>query len=85
MFDWHVRTQDSAQEPTQPSTHISAEDAIEVANDLLVRAAASKVTVYHRLYSDQACLTIATPIPSEEIRQKAAHLEKQVQLAARSG
>lgn len=85
MFDWHVRTQASGQQQAQPSTHISAEDAIEAANGLLMSAAAREVTVYHRLYSNQACLTIAAPIPGDEVRQKAAHLEKQVQLAARSG
>jgi hypothetical protein len=85
MLDWHVRILESGEQPAQPSTHVSAEDAIEVANALLLREGAREVTVYHRLYSNQACLVIATPIPSDEVHQKAAHLERQVQLAARSG
>lgn len=85
MLDWHVLIHGPGQQPTRPTTHESAQDAIEAANAILQRSGSGEVTVYHRLYSNQACLTFDAPIPGEEIHLKASHLEHQVQAAARSG
>lgn len=85
MFDWHMQACRGGQPHDRPSTHSSPESAIEAGNGMLNSSDSDEITVYHRLHSNQACLVFATPIPTDEIRQKAAHLEKQAQLASRSG
>lgn len=85
MLDWHVRSQREGQESGQPSTHASAEGAIEEGNRILGASEASEVTVFHRLYSNQACLTFSAALTAEEIQLQAGHLERLVLRAARSG
>jgi hypothetical protein len=85
MFDWSVQGFRNGQPAERPSIFTSAEAAIEAANDILHAAVADEVTVYHRLYSNQACMNFLAPIPPDEIRQKAAHLEKQAQRASKDG
>jgi hypothetical protein len=85
MFDWHVQAYLNGQPHEKPSTQSSAESAIEAGNEILRGASADEVTVYHRLYSNQACLNYSSAIPTDEIRLKAAHLERQAQLASKRG
>lgn len=85
MLDWHVRSLREGQETGQPSTHASAEGALEEGNRILHTSKADEVTVFHRLYSNQACLTFATALTAEEVRLQAGHLERLVLRAARSG
>jgi hypothetical protein len=85
MFDWSVQGFRAGQPVARPSVFTSAEAAIEAGNDLLRAAVVDEVTVYHRLYSNQACVNFLAPIPSDEIRQKASHLEKQAQRASKDG
>jgi hypothetical protein len=85
MLDWLVRTAQDGKPNERSSPFSSPAAAIDAGNEILQKAPSSEVTVYHRLHSHQACLTFRKTIPADEIRQKAAHLEKQAQLAARSG
>ncbi len=85
MLDWLVKTAQDGKPNERPSPFDSAAAAIEAGNEILQKAVSSEVTVYHRLHSDQACLTFIKVVPADEVRQKAAHLERQAQLAARSG
>ena len=85
MFDWHVQAHRDRRPHDHPSTQSSAEAAIEAGNSLLKKAFADEVTIYHRLYSNQASLSFSEAIPTDEIRQKAEHLERQAQQAAKDG
>ena len=85
MFDWHVQANRDGKPHDDPTTQSSAEAAIEAGNSVLQNAFADEVTVYHCLYSNQASLSFSEAIPADEIRQKAEHLEKQAQQAARDG
>jgi hypothetical protein len=85
MFDWHVQTHRDGKPHEHPTTQSSAEAAIEAGNSVLQKAVADEVTVYHRLYSNQASLNFSKAIPTDEIRQKAANLERQAQQAAKAG
>ena len=85
MIDWHLQVFRNGQLLDRPASFSSAEAAIEAGNELLLSADADEVTLYHRLYSNQASLNYQKPVPAEEIRQKAAHLEKQAQRAAKDG
>ena len=85
MFDWHVQAHRDGKPHDHPTTQPSAEAAIEAGNSVLQKAFADEVTVYHRLYSNQASLSFSKAIPTDEIRQKAEHLEKQAQQAAKDG
>ena len=85
MFDWHVQAHRDGKPHDHPTTQSSAEAAIRAGNSVLQNAVADEVTVYHRLYSNQASFTFCKAIPTDEIRPKAAHLERQAQQAARDG
>lgn len=85
MLDWHVRSLREGQELGQPSTLASADAAIEEGNRILRAAQADEVTIFHRLYSNQACLTFAAILAPEEVQLQAGHLERLVLRAARSG
>jgi hypothetical protein len=85
MFDWHKRSYRGGEEQGRPSTFTSAGEALEAGNAELSSHGADEVLVYHRLYSDQACLRFSIAIPKAEVAQKAAHLEKQAQRASRTG
>ena len=85
MFDWHVQAHRDGKPHDPPATQSSAETAIEAGNSVLRKAVADEVTVYHRLYSNQVFLSFSEAIPADEIRRKAAHLERQAQRAAKDG
>ena len=85
MFDWHVQAHRDGKPLDHPTTQSSAEAGIEAGNSLLKKAFADEVTICHRLYSNQASLGFSKAIPTDEIRQKAEHLERLAQQAAKDG
>ena len=85
MLDWLVQSVREGKRHDRPSRFASAEAAIEAGNDLLRTSVADEITVFHRLHSNQACETFSKAVPADRIRQKAAHLEKQAQRAAKHG
>lgn len=85
MLDWYVQAVQGGQQRERPLPFSSAEEAIEAGNETCRSSVLEEVVVYHRIYSNQACLRFSKAMPEDEVKQKAAQLEQQVRRAAKMG